>query len=95
MVVFRAVERLAGVDQWVHFYTHSVDVEAGDVEYLKLGHDGFGVRAGGDIADEADEVLLCCDQWLEVGFAGDVRPPDADIANEMWEGVGVVELSWC
>lgn len=54
MVVLRAVERLAGVDEWVHFNTHPVDVEAGDVEDLQLDHDGFGVGARTDIADESD-----------------------------------------
>ena len=42
MVVLRAVEWLAGVDERVHFNTYPVDVEAGDVEDLELGHDGFG-----------------------------------------------------
>jgi hypothetical protein len=77
----------------VHFYTHSVDVEVGDVEDLELGHDGFGVSARADFADESDQALLCFDQWLEIGFAGVTGAPDADVSDKMGEDVGVVELN--
>ena len=77
MVVFWTVEGLVGgVDERMHFCTHSEGVEVGDAEDLELGHDGFGVGAGGDSADEADDALLCFDQWLEVGFPGIAGPPD-------------------
>ena len=90
--MFRAVEWLAGVDEGVHFYTHSVDVEVGDVEDLELGHDGLGVGAGADVANESDEALLCFDQWLEVGFAGVVGAPDGDVADEVGADEGAIEL---
>ena len=92
MVVFWAVELLFGVDEWVHFCAYSEDVEVGDVEDMELGHDGLGVTAGWCIADEADYFLLCFDEWLKVGFAGIVRSPDGDVADEVGVDVGVVEL---
>ena len=47
MVMLWALEGLLGIDEWVHLCTYSERVEVGDVEDLQLGHDGFGVVAGG------------------------------------------------
>ena len=71
---------------------HSEDVEVGDVEDLKLRHDGVGVGAGGDVADEADDALLCFDQWLEVGFSGIAGSPDGDVADEVGVDEGAIEI---
>ena len=65
----------------MHLCTYSEGVEVGDVEDVELGHDGLGVGAGGGFADEADDALLCFDQWLEVGFSGIARTPDGDIED--------------
>ena len=53
VIVFWSVQLFLGVDEWVHFYTHSEDAE--------FFHDGFGVCSGWYVLDESDDFLLCFD----------------------------------
>ena len=54
----------------MHFCGGSEDVEVWDIEDLESDYDGFGVAAWGYVADEADDLLLCLDEWLEMGLLG-------------------------
>ena len=76
----------------MHFCGGSEDVEVWDIEDLESGHDGSGVGAWGYVADEADDFLLCLDEWLEVGFFGVAGAPDGNVAYEMGVDVAVVLL---
>ncbi len=76
----------------MHLCSSSEDVEVRDIEDLEAGHDGSGVAARGYVADEADNLLLCFDEWLEVSFLGIAGAPDGNVADEMGKDVGVVEL---
>jgi hypothetical protein len=64
-------------------------IEVWDIEDLEAGHDGSGMAAWGYVADEADDFLLCLDEWLEVFFFG---VADGNVAYEMGVDVTVVLL---
>lgn len=93
VVMFWSVELLfGGVDEWVHLCSGPEDVEVWDIEDLEAGHHGLCVAAWGCVVDEADDFLLCFDEWLEVSFLGIAGAPDGNVADEMGKDVGVVEL---
>ena len=70
MIMFWSVELFCWVDERVHFCAGSEDVKVGDVEYLESVHDWFGVGSRGYVRDEAYNLFLCSDQFLQVRFVG-------------------------
>ena len=72
----------------MHSFADSQDVEVGEVEDLVLAEEWSCVRAWGLVADEADDLFLSSDEWLEVGVAS----PDLDVVDEVRVDVGVVEF---
>ena len=45
---------------------------------------------GGFVCYESDDLLLCSDEWLEVGALGVGGAPDGDVSDEVWVDLAVV-----
>ena len=93
VIMLWSVELALLVDVEMHFCTYSKDVEVEDVEQFEFLHDRLGVCSWRYILDESDKLLLCSEERLEVVFLFLSRPPDRDVADEMWACVMYRSLS--
>ena len=92
VVVFWSVELCTRMMKGVSFTADPENVEIGQVEDLELVHEWFAVGSCWYVFDESDDLFLCSNECLHVGFVLMLCSPDGDCSDEVRVYVRVVDL---